>query len=386
MNIKEFKPYLFSCDIKEVVSPPFDTITPEQEKKLRSARCNITALSMPETMNNRISPKKILDKWLKDGFIYEYDKDIIIILKQVFYINKEAVSRYGIISLLELNGTISAHENTFDKQVLERQQIMEELQAEPEPIFIVIPDNSFDKLIKRYAADLEEKFKFEEPSGVENYVYFLDDTHRITKVKESLENIQGIVADGHHRTQAIRNLEAETGDSFWNYALAYTTSICGNGLMIGGVDRLVYRLNFEENLNKIKNLFDVYTEKTMEDDNTIRVYSRGLFYRLIPKEYVINETFGSAKPLSTEIINSILFQNVFGLTRDEMEKKVGYIYNTTEAINAVDRHECEFAVLIPSWQKDDFLNLTLNNRIFPQKSTYFYPKIPSGIAIYQRPS
>jgi uncharacterized protein (DUF1015 family) len=386
MNIKEFKPYLFSCDIKEVVSPPFDTITPEQEKKLRSARCNITALSMPETMNNRISPKKILDKWLKDGFIYEYDKDIIIILKQVFYINKEAVSRYGIISLLELNGTISAHENTFDKQVLERQQIMEELQAEPEPIFIVIPDNSFDKLIKRYAADLEEKFKFEEPSGVENYVYFLDDTHRITKVKESLENIQGIVADGHHRTQAIRNLEAETGDSFWNYALAYTTSIYGNGLMIGGVDRLVYRLNFEENLNKIKNLFDVYTEKTMEDDNTIRVYSRGLFYRLIPKEYVINETFGSAKPLSTEIINSILFQNVFGLTRDEMEKKVGYIYNTTEAINAVDRHECEFAVLIPSWQKDDFLNLTLNNRIFPQKSTYFYPKIPSGIAIYQRPS
>ena len=386
MNIKEFKPYLFSCDIKEVVSPPFDTITPEQEKKLRSARCNITALSMPETMNNRISPKKILDKWLKDGFIYEYNKNIIIILKQVFYINKEAVSRYGIISLLELNGTISAHENTFDKQVLERQQIMEELQAEPEPIFIVIPDNSFDKLIKRYAADLEEKFKFEEPSGVENYVYFLDDTHRITKVKESLENIQGIVADGHHRTQAIRNLEAETGDSFWNYALAYTTSIYGNGLMIGGVDRLVYRLNFEENLNKIKNLFDVYTEKTMEDDNTIRVYSRGLFYRLIPKEYVINETFGSAKPLSTEIINSILFQNVFGLTRDEMEKKVGYIYNTTEAINAVDRHECEFAVLIPSWQKDDFLNLTLNNRIFPQKSTYFYPKIPSGIAIYQRPS
>ena len=386
MNIKEFKPYLFSCDIKEVVSPPFDTITPEQEKKLRSARCNITALSMPEAMNNGISPKKILDKWLKDGFIYEYNKNIIIILKQVFYINKEAVSRYGIISLLELNGTISAHENTFDKQVLERQQIMEELQAEPEPIFIVIPDNSFDKLIKRYASDLEEKFKFEEPSGVENYVYFLDDTHRITKVKESLENIQGIVADGHHRTQAIRNLEAETGDSFWNYALAYTTSIYGNGLMIGGVDRLVYRLNFEENLNKIKNLFDVYTEKTMEDDNTIRIYSRGLFYRLVPKEYIIIETFGSTKPLSTEIINRILFQNIFGLSRDEMEKKVGYIYNTTDAINAVDRHECEFAVLIPSWQKDDFLNLTLNNRIFPQKSTYFYPKIPSGIAIYRRPS
>ena len=386
MNVKEFKPYLFSCDIRDVVSPPFDTITPEQEKKLRSAKCNITALSMPESGNTGMSPKKILEKWLKDHLVYEYSRDVIIILKQIFYINKEAVSRYGIISLLQINGAISAHENTFDKQVRERQEIMEELQAEPEPIFIVIPDNSFDKLIKRYASDLEEKFKFEEPRGVENYVYFLDDPRRIIRIKESLENVQGIVADGHHRTQAIKNLEAETGDSFWNYALAYTTSIYGNGLMIGGVDRLVYRLNFEENLSRIKNLFDIYTEKTMEDDGCIRVYSRGLFYRLIPKEYAINETFGPSKPLSTEIINRILFENAFGLSREEMETKIGFIYNTTDAINAVDSHECEFAVLIPPWHKDDFLNLTMQNRIFPQKSTYFYPKIPSGIAIYCRPS
>ena len=386
MNIKEFKPYIFSGDIKDAVSPPFDTITQEQENKLRSAKCNITALSMPQSWSNGITPRKIMEKWIKDKLIYEYGENVIIILKQVFYINKEAVARYGIISLVDINNNISTHENTFSKQVMERQTVMDDLQAQPEPIFIVIPDNNFDKMIKRYTANLEEKFKFEEPSGVENFVYFLDDQHKIDRIKESLANVQGIVADGHHRTQAIKNLQKEKGDSFWNYALAYTTSIYGNGLMIGGVDRLVYRLNFEANVSKIKNLFDVYTEKTMEEDNNIRIYSRGIFYIIIPKEYTIRETFGTAKPLSTEIINRILFENAFGLEKSEIETKVSYIYNATDAINAVDRHECEFAILIPSWQKDDFLNLTMENRIFPQKSTYFYPKIPSGIAIYCRPS
>ena len=145
MIIKEFKPYIFSGDIKDAVSPPFDTITQEQENKLRSAKCNITALSMPQSWSNGITPRKIMEKWIKDRLIYEYVENVIIILKQVFYINKEAVARYGIISLVDINNSISTHENTFSKQVMERQTVMDDLQAQPEPIFIVIPDNNFAK-------------------------------------------------------------------------------------------------------------------------------------------------------------------------------------------------------------------------------------------------
>jgi uncharacterized protein (DUF1015 family) len=386
MNIMEFKPYLFSCDIRDVVSPPFDTITVEQEKKLRTAKFNITALSLPEFANSGISPKKLLEKWIREKIVYEYHENIIIILKQIFYINKEIITRYGIISLLEIDNAVKAHENTFEKQVQERKSVMRELDGEPEPIFIVIPDNSFDKMVRRYANSLEEKFRFEEPSGVENYVYFLEDEEKIKKLKETVKNVQGIVADGHHRTQAIRELKDETHDRFWYYAMAYITSIYDNGLMIGGVDRLVYRLNFEENLPRIRNLFDVTIEKTIVDDNDLRIYSKGVFYRIIPKEYVIRETFGNKDPLSTEIVNRILFENAFRIDKKEIETKVGYIYNTTDAINAVDMHECDFAIIIPAWQKDAFLKLAIDGRLFPQKSTYFYPKIPSGIAIYLKPS
>lgn len=386
MNIKEFKPYIFSGNIVDSVSPPFDTITIEQEKKLRAAKYNITALSLPEYGNSSLTPEKLIKKWIGDNVIYPYGKDIIIILKQVFYINKEIITRYGIISLAEIDSSLKAHESTFEKQVLERKNVMISLNGEPEPIFIVVPDNGFDKMVRRFASNLEEKFKFEEPNGVENYVYFLEDPEKIEKLKDSIKNDQGIVADGHHRTQAIKDLKKETGDSFWNYAMAYITSIYDNGLMIGGVDRLVYRTNFEENIPKIENLFDVTVERTIVEDNNIRVYSKGLFYKLIPKKYAIDQVMDSKYEVSTEIVNKILFGEVLGIDKNNMQTKIGYIYNTTDAINAVDMHECDFAIIIPPWQKDVFLKMALDGVIFPQKSTYFYPKIPSGIAIYLKPS
>ncbi|MEM4835122.1 MAG: hypothetical protein QXS49_03485, partial [Ferroplasma sp.] len=80
MNIKEFKPYLFTGDISDYVSPPFDTITVEQEKKLRSSKFNITALSLPEYRNNGMSQEKLIQKWITENVIYQYNKDIIIIL------------------------------------------------------------------------------------------------------------------------------------------------------------------------------------------------------------------------------------------------------------------------------------------------------------------
>jgi len=122
------------------------------------------------------------------------------------------------------------------------------------------------------------------------------------------------------------------------------------------------------------------------EDNNIRVYSRGLFYKLVPKKYAIDQVMDSKYEVSTEIVNKILFGEVLGINKSNMQTKIGYIYNTTDAINAVDMHECDFAIIIPPWQKDVFLKMALDGVIFPQKSTYFYPKIPSGIAIYLKPS
>ncbi len=386
MIINEFKPYMFNGNIESFVSPPFDTIRWEQEYNLRSKNENIINLTIPDKITGMKGSKTILNRWLNENIINLHSKDIIIILKQSFYYNKEMLTRYGIISLVEINNDIKPHENTFEKQVYERKSIMSNLNSQLEPIFIVVPDNNFDKLIKREASVLEEQYKFEEPSGVINYVYLLDDTEKINKIKESLKNITGIVADGHHRLKAIMELYDETGDDFWKFAMSYVTSMYSNGLMIGGVHRLVYGINFEANINKIKNFFDIKITKNIENEENIYIYSNNKFYEILPKEYILREKFDNLDALPTEIINKILFEEALSMEEKEMGEKVRYIYNYTDAINAVDLHECDFTVLIPSWQKERFLKLILENKILPQKSTYFYPKIPSGISVYIKPS
>ncbi len=386
MIINEFKPYMFNGNIESFVSPPFDTIRWEQEYNLRSKNENIINLTIPDKITGMKGSKTILNRWLNENIINLHSKDIIIILKQSFYYNKEMLTRYGIISLVEINNDIKPHENTFEKQVYERKSIMSNLNSQLEPIFIVVPDNNFDKLIKREVHTLEEQYKFEEPSGVINYVYLLDDTEKINKIKESLKNITGIVADGHHRLKAITELYDETGNGFWKFAMSYVTSMYSNGLMIGGVHRLVYGINFEANINKIKNFFDIKITKNIENEENIYIYSNNKFYEMLPKEYILREKFDNLNALSTEIINKILFEEALSMEEKEMGEKVRYIYNYTDAINTVDLHECDFTVLIPSWQKERFLKLILENKILPQKSTYFYPKIPSGIAVYIKPS
>ncbi|WP_061951082.1 DUF1015 family protein [Acidiplasma cupricumulans] len=103
----------------------------------------------------------------------QINNDILIILKQEFYNNKELMQRFGIIALVDVCAdNIKPHELTFPNQVIDRKEVMKTLNAQLEPIFMVVPDNSFDKLLKRTASELPTEFVFEEPLGVHNYVYF----------------------------------------------------------------------------------------------------------------------------------------------------------------------------------------------------------------------
>ncbi len=219
LRIESFKPYIFNVDISKVVSPPFDTLNWTQEYELRQNSYNIINLTVPDVVTGTGGSYKILKGWLNDNIIKKYDKNIILIVKQIFIHNKEKYHRYGIISLANIMD-IKPHERTFKEFVDERMSVMESLNANLEPIFLVVNDGGFDRIIKREANKLNEIYRFEEPKGVTNVVYFLEDYQKIDNIKKSLENATCVVADGHHRLQAAKNLYEKTGDDFWMNTLA----------------------------------------------------------------------------------------------------------------------------------------------------------------------
>ncbi|SMD31275.1 Uncharacterized conserved protein, DUF1015 family [Picrophilus oshimae DSM 9789] len=368
LRIESFKPYIFNVDISRVVSPPFDTLNWTQEYELRQNPYNIINLTVPDMVTGTSGSYKILKNWLSENVIKRYDKDIIIIIKQIFTHNKERFQRYGIISLANIMD-ITPHEMTFKEYVDERMSVMESLNANLEPIFLVVNDGGFYRMIKREVVKLNEVYRFEEPSGVTNIVYFLEDEEKIDKIKKSLENAGCVVADGHHRLQAARNLYDKTHDEFWLNTLAYITSIYDDGLMIGGVHRLIKSNATIESLSGCMNL---EPSKTIENGRSY-LYN-GSLYSINTKDMI-----------PVEFTNDIIIKKCLEMDYNDMLRNVGYAYDVSQAISNVDSKKYDFAIIVPEWKREDFIKISMEKRMLPQKSTYFYPKIPSGIVIHLKP-
>ena len=304
---------------------------------------------------------------------------------------REKLIRIGVISLVSIEDgweQIKPHENTFRWAVDERKELMKECGCQLEPIFLAVASNSFENLLRKMIQESRPDMEFEEPLGVMNRSFFVYDTDKIKKIESVIRNDDAIVADGHHRFQAIKELlqeERTEGGNRWSSVFAYTTSIYDRGLMISGIHRMVStRYSFSSVLEKIGGYFNITVKTGYTDESHMALY-KDKFYILVPKD-AVNRDLGISSDDVDEsnprIINDLIFREMLGMSSNAIEKEVSFTQDESLAINSVDNHEAEFAILMPSWSKDTFINLTRRGHILPQKSTYFYPKIPSGIAIY----
>lgn len=390
MEIRSFRPIIYSNHVDEAVAPPFDTISRHQKESLLRTPYNITHVTTLSRDNFRDAPK-IMRRWMDEGILKKLDRECMIILEQEFRSMGEKLVRIGVISLVSIEDgweQIKPHENTFRWAVDERKELMKESGCQLEPIFLAVASNSFENLLRRMIQEICPDLEFEEPLGVINKAFFIYDSDKIKKIQSVIRNDDAIVADGHHRFQAIKELlqeEGSGGKERWSSVFAYTTSIYDRGLMISGIHRIVSNsFSFKNVIEKIGRYFNI-TVKTGYSEESHMVLYKDKFYVLIPKDSV-NRDLGIASDDVDEsnprIINDLIFREMLGMSSRTIEEEISFTQDESLAINAVDNHEAEFAIIMPAWSKDTFINLTRRGHILPQKSTYFYPKIPSGIAIY----
>lgn len=390
MIIKPFRPLTYRKDLENVTSPPFDVITREQESVLKESKYNITHATLPDSGNPEAS-RLTLDEWIKEGALERSQDDSIIIITQDFRGNGKDFCRIGLIAPVETSppsDIILPHENTFEWAVKERKDLMSKTGCQLEPIFIAVNGVSFERMLRSAIRHLSPTRTFEEPSGVINKFFLVSDRHSMNSIVKSIRREKAIVADGHHRLQATRQLYQESVNeekAFWKYSLAYVTSLQQESLMISGIHRMVdsqylFR-NYRANLEKYFEIID-----TGQNDNSggITVYD-GAYKMLIPKDRAF-ETLGDYGKFKFKgdpsLVNFLIFEDVMGLSIHEIARKITYTQSMPLAVEEVDRGRAGFAVLMPEWDKSTFLSMTENGRLLPQKSTYFYPKIPSGIAVY----
>ena len=385
LEAKAFKPYVFSSKADKFWSPPFDVVTPEQEVDLKKNSFNITHITLPRGQNGIEDSSRKFDEWVRDGILSQIQKDIIILLVQEFNHHGSAMQRFGIILLVSVNpddGSIKPHEMTFSGPKKNRVDLMSATGLQPEPIFLVVPDPELPKAVETITGTMVPSRRFEEPSGVINRYYILKDEMDQNRILSLLKNRISIVADGHHRLGAIREIAEAKGDG-WNYAMAYVVSSEDRALLIGGIHRVV-KANIEPEsiLTRLQESFSVKMEDRWDEKSICIVTRKGYINLSVPSEAKPDLKQRMVEDPGAFIREEILKKACF-LDDSSIEKSVLYLHDIEYVKNMVESGKASFAVLMPDWDKDRFVEIVSSGKKLSQKSTFFYPKPPSGIAIYR---
>ncbi|MCM8831052.1 MAG: DUF1015 domain-containing protein [Candidatus Omnitrophica bacterium] len=381
-----YNPKLFS-DLSNLICPPYDVITNEQLKYFQSKSPYNFSNILLATNNNYKALASRFFKWLKNNIFIDDDEESLYFYLQYFRYNKKEYQRFGIISLLciDKKELIFPHENTLANSKKDRKKIIENMKANLSPIFFVVPKKlkiflDFYDILKHQTPFLQ----FKDFENNKNLVWKISDRKSIDKICKIFQNEKLIIADGHHRFEVAYEYYLEHKNDFkdLNYILAYLTDF-GEGLIVLPTHRVVSILEPEEVFFK-KLSDDFYIQRTSEallhqlflkkKNFCFGIYKNKKFYFVeLKNKNKLKELNTLYKDLDTYLLNHLVL-SLFKLNSD-----IIYTHSIEEAKQLANNNKIAF-ILTPI-PLETIFRIARCGYTLPQKSTYFYPKIPSGIVL-----
>lgn len=428
------------ADLTKVMAPPYDVISAEfqQELYLRHPG-NIIRLILGKILpedtpgSDRYSrAADYLDKWQKDGTLVRDVAPAFYVYAQRYTLaNGQERERKGFIAQTKVEdfdkGSVRPHERTLSGPKADRLKLIKSCKANLSCIFSLYPESVELPPEERVMGLLESAIKGDPlvnvvgDDGVTNMVWKVDDAATIEKVVAAMDEKSLFIADGHHRYETALNYrnymreqtENPTGEEPSNYVMMYFTSMRDEGLDIFPTHRVVRGLkDFDAAafLEDCKEYFEFETVpfdgssegkaraefmKRLSDGGTERT-SFGLFMKGTSTYYILrlkdskimDELLGADLPevyknLDVTILHSLLLGKVLGISQESQAKQenLQYIKSTDHAFELGHAGENQMVFIMNPTTVEQVRLVSEAELLMPQKSTYFYPKVLSGLTI-----
>lgn len=386
---------------------PYDVMNSEearaqvQGKPLSFLHVDKAEIDLPE--NTDPYSQAVYDKARENLLNLESNGDLIQDDKPCLYIYKQIMngrSQVGIVGCASiddyLNNIIKKHEHTLAKKEQDRINHVNTCDANTGPIFLTYRQkHSIDMAVSMWMSENEPVYDFY-ADGVRQTVWVVDDDSVIDKLVNAFDGIESMyIADGHHRCASavkvgqLRRKEnpGYTCDDEFNYFLA--VAFPDNELEIMDYNRVVKDLNgcsFEEFTALVKKNFDI--SETDHQFHPIRKHTFGMYYG--KKWYILSAkkgTFDENDPvarLDVSILQNNLLEPVLGIKdpkNDDRIDFIGGIRGLDELEKRADSDMCLAFSMFPT-TVDDLMDIADANKIMPPKSTWFEPKLLSGLFIH----
>ena len=398
-EIKAFQAIRYSKDIiTSFISPPYDVINFEEKERLQQlSPFNIVNIELSDSGDKNNKYKNAADlfkEWQSDCILVRDKEPSLYFYEQVFEVRGIKMTRRGFFSALKLDNPhseksfIKLHEKTLAKSKADRLKLLKSLKANTSPVFGLFEDRNLvitdicRKVVKRTpSATARDK------EGTFHKLWIVSDKYIIKTVEKYLSDKKVFIADGHYRYETAWDYSQErkekdenySPEKEYNYVLTYLCPMEDPGISIWPVHRVIKPpADLESNIEKY---FDVHPSKDFQklskkEIQPIMVFKDGKYRILtIKKEAFLKKAMpGKSKAYRNLAVSALHYVLMPGIDASEFT----YVKNDKEAMLLAQKTR-RIAIIVPATTIESLKTVSLNNEMMPQKSTYFYPKLASGV-------
>ena len=391
----------------EVASRPYDVLN-SAEAKAEATERSLLHIIKPEIDFDPIADEhseavyqKAVENfqlWQQRGWLERDNKECYYVYAQTM----EGRTQYGLVMCCHfedyLSGAIKKHELTRPDKEEDRMIHVRNQRANIEPVFFAYPDNAEIDAIVNKTIQAPAEYDFTAADGFGHQLWVIDDEQTCSRITEIFKSIPALyVADGHHRTAAAARVGAEckaanpnhTGEEEYCYFLAVTFP--ESHLKIIDYNRVVKDLNglsSEQFLAALENDFTVekvgeqiYTPNALHN---FSLYLDGCWYSLTARE----GTYDDSDPigvLDVTVLSNLVLDKILDIKDLRTSKRidfVGGIRGLGELKRGVDSGEMKAAFALYPVSMRQLIDIADTGNIMPPKTTWFEPKLRSGIVIH----
>lgn len=410
-------------DHSKVTAPPYDVITSEEQERLhRKSPYNIVRLILSQEPNPYDSVARLFQGWQAEGILVRDETPAIYFLRHRFALKGGEKERAGFIGLARLedftSGIIRPHERTLDGPKEDRFRLLLACQANLSPIFALYsqPRQLITHALDEHLLGTPPLQEVREDGGGSCLLWRVTDHEVIRLLQREMADQPLLIADGHHRYEAAlhyrnylrKERSGPSGREAFHYVMMYFADIQDDGLVILPTHRLLQSFRpmpFRELEEAIQRHF--YIEPYPKTPEGQRWFLRalksgakkhcliGASFKRDPRYLILRlknkrimqrlakELSARLLELDVTVLHLLILEHILGLSAQAQteEKIIGYTQDEEKALKAVEKEDYQAAFILNPPRPEEIMAIALGGEKMPHKTTYFYPKLISGLVI-----